>query len=172
MTRFTSRTLLPGLLAMGLISGCTSSLLDHADRTSGRAFIKYWPPPKNDTGLRLAVKDLIDVQGEVTTAGSQHIATTRRPAKQDAGCLRIARARGVTLVGKTNLTELAVTVSGQNEYFGTPVNRLAEASPRPSPAARPADPRWRLKTTWRMSPSARTRADPSGCPPRAAAFTD
>ena len=108
---------------MGLISGCTTSLLDRADHSSGRTFISYRPPPKGDTSLRLAVKDLIDVQGMVTTAGSRHIATHSPPAAQDAACLRIARQRNVTIVGKTNLTELAMTVSGQNNYFGTPVNR-------------------------------------------------
>ncbi len=115
--------LIPALLAAGLFSGCTSTLLDRADHSTGRAFIRYRPPPKGDTSLRLAVKDLIDVQGMVTTAGSQHIATHTPPAASDAACLRIARQRNVSIVGKTNLAELAMTVSGQNNYFGTPVNR-------------------------------------------------
>ena len=123
MKKVIGKRLLPVLLATGLISGCTTSLLDRADHSSGRAFIKYWPPPKNDTSIRLAVKDLIDVQGVVTSAGSQYIVKNGTPATQDAECLRIARQRGVRIVGKTNLTELAVTVSGQNKYFGTPVNR-------------------------------------------------
>lgn len=117
------KRLLPAMLSVALISSCTNSLLDHANHSSGRAFIEYWPPPKNDTSPRLAVKDLIDVQGVVTSAGSQYLATHRAPAARDAECLRIARQRGVRIVGKTNLTELAVTVSGQNSYFGTPVNR-------------------------------------------------
>lgn len=123
MKKVIGKRLLPALLATGLISSCTTSLLDRADHSSGRAFIKYWPPPNNDTSLRLAVKDLIDVQGVVTSAGSQYIAKNSLPATQDAECLRIARQRGVRIVGKTNLTELAVTVSGQNKYFGTPINR-------------------------------------------------
>ena len=40
--------------------------------TKDRAFIRYWPPPQQSGDrLRLAVKDLIDVKGVVTTAGSQ-----------------------------------------------------------------------------------------------------
>ncbi len=132
MIRHTTRCLLSGLLSVGLFSSCTTSLLDRADRSSGRAFIEYWPPAKNDTGLRLAVKDLIDVKGVVTTAGSGYIANSGAPATEDAACLRLARERNVTLVGKTNLTELAVTVSGQNRYFGTPVNR-AEGKSRVIP---------------------------------------
>ena len=45
-----------------------------------RAFIAYWPPKEGDQKLRLAVKDLIDVKGVVTTAGSKYIAKTAAPA--------------------------------------------------------------------------------------------
>ena len=72
--------------------------------------------------MRLAVKDLIDVKGVVTTAGSQYLAKNRAPASRDAECLTIARKRNVDIVGKTNLTELAFGGSGINEYFGTPRN--------------------------------------------------
>ncbi|MGL4400167.1 MAG: amidase [Luteolibacter sp.] len=116
--------LFPALLAAGLLGGCATNLLDRADSSSGRSFISYRPTPKGDTRLRLAVKDLIDVQGMVTTAGSQAIATQASPAAADAACLRLARQRNVLIVGKTNLAELAMTVSGQNNYFGTPVNRF------------------------------------------------
>lgn len=115
--------LLSVLLVIGLLSGCASSLLDLTNRRHSRAFTAYWPPAKGDTRLRLAVKDLIDVKGVVTTAGSGYLASSRPPATRDAECLRIARSRpDVVIVGKTNLTEFAVTVSGRNQHFGTPVN--------------------------------------------------
>ena len=79
-------------------------------------------------GLRVAVKDLIDVAGLPTTAGSRAIADQARPAAADAPCvagLRAAIARGeACLVGKTNLHELAYGISGINGAFGTPVNPL------------------------------------------------
>jgi amidase len=75
-------------------------------------------------GLRLAVKDLIDVQGVPTTAGSQVLADRASPALADALCLAGARAAGAVIVGKTNLNELAYGASGLNEHFGTPVNPL------------------------------------------------
>ena len=114
---------LPGLSLIGLISGC--SLLPHAfaNRSRGHAFITYWPPPKHGTELRLAVKDLIDMRGVVTTAGSEYLAKNRPRAARDAQCLELAREQNVRIVGKTNLTEFAVTVSGKNPYFGTPINR-------------------------------------------------
>jgi amidase len=76
------------------------------------------------SGVRLAVKDLIDVAGVPTTAGSQALAATARPAKRDAPCLAGARAAGARIVGKVNLNELAFGASGVNETFGTPVNPL------------------------------------------------
>lgn len=76
------------------------------------------------SGIRLAVKDLIDVAGLPTTAGSRALAEFAEPAEADAPCLAGARAAGAVLVGKTNLHELAFGVSGINEHFGTPVNPL------------------------------------------------
>src|SRR5215471_11624820 len=82
-------------------------------------------------GLRVAVKDLIDVAGLPTTAGSRAVADRARPAAADAACLsglRAAIARGeACLAGKTNLHELAYGISGINRAFGTPVNPLDPA---------------------------------------------
>lgn len=92
---------------------------------SPHAFISYVPPKPGDKSLRLGVKDLIDMKGQVTSAGSEYLAKHAKPATQDAECLRIARREGVTIVGKTNLSEFAIGVSGSNDYFGTPVNPIA-----------------------------------------------
>src|SRR5437763_15638978 len=82
-------------------------------------------------GLRAAVKDLIDVAGLPTTAGSRAVADRAGPAAADAACLaglRAAIARGeACLAGKTNLHELAYGISGINRAFGTPVNPLDPA---------------------------------------------
>lgn len=76
------------------------------------------------TGVRLAVKDLIDLSGVPTTAGSRAVADTAAPAELDAACMAGARAAGAAVVGKTNLYELAFGASGVNEWFGTPRNPL------------------------------------------------
>ena len=78
-------------------------------------------------GLRLAVKDLIDIEGIPTTAGCPAVADTAEPARRDAPCLAGARAAGARIVGKTNLHELAFGASGVNTHFGTPVNPLDPA---------------------------------------------
>ncbi len=121
--RFFTRFLVPWLLLMICISGCSSPHKGRANPRRDRAFIAYWPPPPGSNGLRLAVKDLIDMKGVVTTAGSEFVANSNPPALRDAQCLELARERNVTIVGKTNLTELALTVTGRNTFFGTPRNR-------------------------------------------------
>ena len=110
------------LLTLVTLPGCYAPRKNPASATRGRAFIYYWPPPKGNTQPTLAVKDLIDMKGVVTTAGSEYIAKTRPPAVRDAKCLAGARAKNVYIVGKTNLSEFALTVSGVNQYFGTPKN--------------------------------------------------
>ena len=117
-----ARSVLVGLSLVCLLGACSP----FGDRAvpRNRAFIAYWPPKEGDQKLRLAVKDLIDVKGVVTTAGSKYIAKTAAPALRDAACLEGARRGNVQIVGKTNLTEFAFGGSGLNEYFGTPRNRF------------------------------------------------
>jgi amidase len=76
------------------------------------------------SGVRLAVKDLIDMEGVPTTAGCRAVAEKAEPAAADAPCLAGARAAGARIVGRTNLHELAFGVTGVNPWFGTPVNPL------------------------------------------------
>src|ERR1700735_300025 len=75
-------------------------------------------------GVRLAVKDLIDMVGEPTTAGCRAVADRATPATTDAACLAGARAAGARIVGRTTLHELALGVTGVNQWYGTPVNPL------------------------------------------------
>ena len=74
------------------------------------------------TGPTLAVKDLIDVAGVPTTAGSKAVALDAQPAARDAACLTGARAADARVVGKANLHELAFGAAGVNQHYGTPRN--------------------------------------------------
>ena len=123
-----ARSILVGLLLITCLGGCAILPRGSANESQDRAFIVYWPPPTERKGLRLAVKDLIDVKGVVTTAGSEYVAQTSQPAISDAACLAIARARNVQIVGKTNLSEFAVAPSGINDFFGTPRSPLSKKS--------------------------------------------
>jgi Asp-tRNA(Asn)/Glu-tRNA(Gln) amidotransferase A subunit family amidase len=129
-----SQALQPALLAlvplMLLCSSCgVVPSFSKAKAPGNHAFIAYWPAPKDSTALRLAVKDNIDIKGMVTSAGSQHLAETSKPAANDAECLGIARARGVQMVGKANMSEFAISPSGMNDYYGTPKSPLSVLLP-------------------------------------------
>src|SRR4029077_16636380 len=123
-----ARSILVGLLWITCLGGCAILSRGTANESQDRAFIVYWPPPKESKRLRLAVKDLIDMKGVVTTAGSEYVAGTSQPATSDAACLAISRARNVQIVGKTNLSEFAVAPSGINDFFGTPRSPLSRRS--------------------------------------------
>lgn len=111
-------------LAVGSFSACSVKPVRPASVSADRAYISYEARPAKPGQLRLAVKDLIDVKGTVTTAGSAYLARKGEPAKRDAACLAGARARDVQIIGKTNLTEFAIGTSGINDHFGTPRNRI------------------------------------------------
>jgi len=119
--RVTARPICIAIFLVTSISGCTVSEKRSASGSHRRSFIDYWPP-ENSGQPTLGVKDNIDVKGVVTTAGSAYVAKTSPPATRDAACLAIARSRNIKIVGKTNLSEFAISPSGINDYFGTPRN--------------------------------------------------
>ena len=122
--RMLAHRILPSVILLSTLNGCTTPKNHAARQSPDRAYIVYWPPAGDSHGLRLAVKDLIDMKGVVTTAGSGLFAKDNPPATRDAKCLAIARERNVQIVGKTNLAEFALGVSGINGYFGTPKNHV------------------------------------------------
>ena len=77
-------------------------------------------------GTIVSIKDLFDVAGEPTTAGSL-LRRTTPPAMQDAAIVRRLRQAGAVIPGKTNMTEFAFTAVGFNMHYGTPGN-AADAS--------------------------------------------
>jgi aspartyl-tRNA(Asn)/glutamyl-tRNA(Gln) amidotransferase subunit A len=73
-------------------------------------------------GAIVTIKDLFDVAGEVTRAGSKLLADEGKPAEADAPVVRRLRAAGAVIVAKTNMSEFAFTGLGINPHFGTPGN--------------------------------------------------
>ena len=72
-------------------------------------------------GVPITWKDVFDVEGEVTRAGSQS-RTSAPPAAVDSWVVRQAQSCGLVTVGKTHLSEFAFSGLGINQYFGTPRN--------------------------------------------------
>jgi aspartyl-tRNA(Asn)/glutamyl-tRNA(Gln) amidotransferase subunit A len=72
-------------------------------------------------GVPITWKDLFDVEGTITTAGSASRSTIP-PATADSALIRRAHELGLVTVGKTNLSEFAYSGLGVNRRFGTPAN--------------------------------------------------
>ena len=73
-------------------------------------------------GAILTIKDLFDVKGEVTRAGSKVLASRGKPAEADAVIVQRLREAGAVIAAKTNMTEFAYSGLGANPHFGTPGN--------------------------------------------------
>src|SRR5262245_2473284 len=73
-------------------------------------------------GAIITIKDLFDVAGEVTRAGSRVLAEEGKPATADAPVITRLRAAGAVIVAKTNMSEFAFHGIGTNPHFGTPGN--------------------------------------------------
>ncbi len=80
-------------------------------------------------GALVSVKDLFDVRGEVTAAGSVVLAEAP-PAVADAIAVARLRAAGGVVVGRTNMTEFAFSGVGINPHHGTPANPCDAQTPR------------------------------------------
>jgi aspartyl-tRNA(Asn)/glutamyl-tRNA(Gln) amidotransferase subunit A len=80
-------------------------------------------------GIPLAIKDLFDVAGEVTRAGSRILAD-RPPADRDAQVIARLRAAGFIFIGRTNMTEFAYSGLGLNPHYGTPLSCFDRATRR------------------------------------------
>jgi aspartyl-tRNA(Asn)/glutamyl-tRNA(Gln) amidotransferase subunit A len=72
-------------------------------------------------GLPVSVKDLFDVGGDVTRAGSKLLARAE-PARADAPAVARLRAAGAVIIGRTNMVEFAFGTTGLNPHYGTPRN--------------------------------------------------
>ncbi len=80
-------------------------------------------------GLAVSVKDLFDIAGQVSRAGSTVLADAA-PARRDAVAVARLRAAGAALIGRTNMTEFAYSGVGVNPHYGTPANAVATDLPR------------------------------------------
>jgi aspartyl-tRNA(Asn)/glutamyl-tRNA(Gln) amidotransferase subunit A len=90
-----------------------------ADAADARALAGVTLGPLD--GVIVSIKDLFDVAGEPTRAGSKVLAEAP-PASTDAPVVRRLRAAGSVIIAKTNMTEFAFSILGVNPHYGTPGN--------------------------------------------------
>lgn len=96
-----------------------------------RCFVPY-PPAKVShassgalSGLTLAVKDLFDIKGYPTGAGSPTVLAQSGIKTRTAPVVKALLDTGARFVGKTHTDELAFSLNGQNAHFGSPINPAA-----------------------------------------------
>lgn len=129
-----------------LVEGCLARIADPAGE-GARAFMVCDPDavrkaadaidllrkaghaPSPYAGIPIAIKDLADLQGQVTRAGSKALEDAA-PARADAPVTARLRAAGFVLIGRTNMTEFAYSGLGINPHYGTPLSVWDRASKR------------------------------------------
>jgi aspartyl-tRNA(Asn)/glutamyl-tRNA(Gln) amidotransferase subunit A len=85
--------------------------------------------PSRYAGIPISVKDLFDMTGQVTTAGSI-VLKDSPPAKADAPAIARLKAQGLIVLGRTNMTEFAYSGLGLNPHYGTPLSPFERARRR------------------------------------------
>jgi len=75
--------------------------------------------PSRFAGIPVSIKDLFDIKGQVTRAGSRALDDSA-PAESDAPAVARLRAAGFILIGRTNMVEFAYSGIGTNPHYGTP----------------------------------------------------
>ncbi|NMM75153.1 amidase [Acidovorax sp. SRB_14] len=110
----------------------TRTLFDAARATAADPKVQHLPL----AGLAVSVKDLFDLQGQPTPAGSVVLADA--PAAQ-ADCAAVARLRaaGAALIGRTHMVEFAFSGVGTNPHCATPAAWDARSGALPGPARVP-----------------------------------
>ena len=75
--------------------------------------------PSRFAGIPVSIKDLFDIKGQVTRAGSRALEDSA-PATADAPAVARLRRAGFIVIGRTNMTEFAYSGIGINPHYGTP----------------------------------------------------
>jgi hypothetical protein len=136
-----ARDLATGTSSRSLVEECLARILDpagegrrtflkvHADQARAAAdyidtLRRHGAAPSRFAGIPISVKDLFDIAGDVTTAGSVALRDTPA-AMRDATAVARIRANGLIPIGRTNMTEFAFSGVGLNPHYDTPRNPYA-----------------------------------------------
>ena len=117
-----SRISAPAFIAVDAEGARAQAALMDGLRKQGRA-------PSPFAGIPLGVKDLFDLAGEVTRAGSV-VLNDAPAATQDARAIARLKAQGFIVMGRTNMTEFAYSGLGLNPHHGTPLSPFDRANAR------------------------------------------
>ena len=137
---------------------------DFYDRMRARGAV-----PSPFAGIPVSIKDLFDVAGDVTTAGSV-ILRDAPPAKRDAPSIARLRAAGFIPIGRSNMTEFAFSGLGINPHYDTPRNPYDRKASR-IPGGSSSGAAVSVTDGMALAAWARIRAAPAEFRPRSAALS-
>jgi aspartyl-tRNA(Asn)/glutamyl-tRNA(Gln) amidotransferase subunit A len=95
----------------------TKAAIEAAEAMDRLRQVKAAPSPF--AGIPISIKDLFDIKGQVTRAGSRALEDSP-PAEADAPAVARLRRAGFIVIGRTNMTEFAYSGMGINPHYGTP----------------------------------------------------
>ena len=100
-----------------LFEEISDAALDAADAMD--ALRRAKAAPSRFAGIPISIKDLFDIRGQVTRAGSRALEDSAA-AEADAPVVARLRQAGFIVIGRTNMTEFAFSGIGINPHYGTP----------------------------------------------------
>jgi aspartyl-tRNA(Asn)/glutamyl-tRNA(Gln) amidotransferase subunit A len=98
---------------------CEHAFIQLTPESFKKTACQPYTPRQVLAGLSVSVKDLFDIEGQVTSAGSV-VLKNQPPARQDAPAIARLRAAGASFIGRTNMVEFAFSGVGNNPHHGTP----------------------------------------------------
>ncbi|HSH90111.1 MAG TPA: amidase [Ramlibacter sp.] len=116
-------------IAIASSPACANVFLEPKFDDARRAAAQPGLNAKPLAGLAISIKDLFDIQGQPTVAGSRALAGVAGALADSPAVERLKAAGGVVL-GRTNMSEFAFSGVGVNPHFGTPVNPADPKTPR------------------------------------------
>jgi aspartyl-tRNA(Asn)/glutamyl-tRNA(Gln) amidotransferase subunit A len=141
-----ARELASGTSSRSLVEECLARIADPAGE-GARVFLKvhaetaratadyidamraHGAAPSRYAGIPISVKDLFDLAGDITRAGSVALADAPA-ATRDAPAIARLKAAGLIVIGRTNMTEFAFSGLGINPHYDTPRNPFGRATGR------------------------------------------
>src|ERR1700744_3583120 len=103
--------------ARAFVHGDVEAAIEAAKAMDRLREVKAAPSPF--AGIPIAIKDLFDIKGQITRAGSRALDDSA-PAEVDAPVVSRLRRAGFILIGRTNMTEFSYSGIGINPHYGTP----------------------------------------------------
>ena len=108
------------ITSVGVFMGIRDETIEEAMAVD--AAIRAGEPVPALSGVPVTLKDLFDIRGEITLAGSTALKQDAKPAARDCDVVASLRRGGLLFPGRTTMSEFAFSGMGLNPHYGTPMS--------------------------------------------------